>query len=83
MAAELDDAPADHDRYPVGVVRRVESMRDRNHRTALDDGGQGSLETPGGPRIEQRRRFVEHQRVRDRRARVEQARSAGPARASG
>ena len=48
----------------VGVVRRLEPVRDRDDGAALEDGGQRLLQVTGRARIEQRGRLVEHERVR-------------------
>ena len=61
---ELGDPAVLDDRDPVGVVGGVQPVRDRDDRPALQHGGQRALEVPGRPRVDQRGRLVEHQRVR-------------------
>ena len=58
MPAVLDD------RDPVGVVRREQPVRDRDHGAPVQHRRQRALEVPGGARVDQRGRLVEHQRVR-------------------
>ncbi|MDT7572160.1 MAG: hypothetical protein QOE05_2334 [Actinomycetota bacterium] len=64
MAAELAHPAILDDRHAVGVVRRVQAVRDSDDRAVLEDGGERPLEVSGRPRVEQRGRLVQHQRVR-------------------
>ena len=64
MGPELADDAVLDDRDPVGVVRRVQPVRDRDHRAPVEHRRERALEVAGGARVEQRGRLVEHERVR-------------------
>jgi hypothetical protein len=45
-------------------VGGVQAVGDRDDRAAVEDGGQRAFEATGGPRVQERGRLVQHQRVR-------------------
>ena len=64
VAAELGDPAVLHHRDPVGVVRGVEPVRDRDDGPAGQHRGERPFGAPGGGRVERGGRLVEDQRVR-------------------
>ena len=47
MRAELGDPPVLDDRHTVGVVRREETVGDRDHRATVQHSGEGAFEMAG------------------------------------
>ena len=64
VGAEFGDPAVLHHRHPVGVVGRLQAVRDGDDRPALQHGGQRPFRVPGGRRVQQRGRLVQDHRVR-------------------
>ena len=61
---ELGDLAVDDDADPVGVVGRVQTVRDRHDRSSTQNRDEGPLEVTGRTRVQHRGRLVEHEGVR-------------------
>lgn len=64
MPAEFHHPPLLHDGNPIRITSRLQAMRDGDHRPPLQNGGHRPLRVPRRPRVQQRRRLVQHQGVR-------------------